>query len=62
VVYIIPVGENLTHAAEDDLTIRKIIAHGFLLIKNKQHPLIVSEYLKSYISPKQRNKMKDVAK
>lgn len=60
-VFIIPVGENLTHAAEDDLTIRKIIAHGVLLIKNKQHPLIVSEYLKSYISPKQRNKMKDVA-
>ncbi|NCN41660.1 motility protein A [bacterium] len=60
-VFIIPVGENLTHAADDDLTIRKIIAHGVLLIKNKEHPLIVSEYLKSYISPKQRNKMKDVA-
>jgi chemotaxis protein MotA len=60
-VFIIPVGENLTHAADDDLAIRKIIAHGVLLIKNKEHPLIVSEYLKSYISPKQRNKMKDVA-
>lgn len=60
-IFIIPVGENLTHAAEDDLTIRKIIAHGILLIKNNEHPLIVAEYLKSYISPKQRNKMKEVA-
>jgi chemotaxis protein MotA len=57
-VFIIPVGENLAHAAEDDLTIRKIIAHGVLLIKEREHPLIISEYLKSYISPKQRNKMK----
>ena len=56
-VFIIPVGENLAHAAEDDLTIRKIIAHGTLLIKEKEHPLIIAEYLKSYISPKQRNKM-----
>jgi hypothetical protein len=29
------VGENLTHAAEDDLTIRKIIAHGVVLIKKQ---------------------------
>jgi len=57
-VFIIPVGENLAHAAEDDLTIRKIIAHGVFLIKEKEHPLIIGEYLKSYVSPKQRNKMK----
>lgn len=57
-VFIIPVGENLAHASEEDLTIRKIIAHGVFLIKEKEHPLIVAEYLKSYISPKHRNKMK----
>lgn len=57
-VFIIPVGENLSHAAEDDLTIRKIIAHGVFLIKEKEHPLTIAEYLKSYISPRQRNKMK----
>lgn len=60
-VFIIPVGENLMNAAEDDLTVRKIIAHGVMLIKNNEHPLIVSEYLKSYISPSQRNKMKQAA-
>ena len=58
-VFLIPVGENLIHAAEDDLTTRKIIAHGVLLIKERQHPIVVSEYLKSYISPKNRNKMKE---
>lgn len=57
-VFIIPVGENLSNAAEDDLTVRKIIAHGVMLIKNKEHPIVVSEFLKSYVSPKQRNKMK----
>jgi chemotaxis protein MotA len=58
-VFIIPVGENLMHAAEDDLTIRKIVAHGTLLIKERQHPMVVSEYLKSYLSPKNRNKMRE---
>lgn len=58
-VFIIPVGENLAHAAEDDLTIRKIIAHGVMLIRDKKHPLKVAEYLKSYLSPKGRNKMKE---
>jgi chemotaxis protein MotA len=58
-VFIIPVGENLIHAAEDDLTIRKIVAHGTLLIKERQHPMVVSEYLKSYLSPKNRNKMRE---
>ena len=57
-VFIIPVGENLANAAEDDLSIRRIIAHGVLLIKEREHPLIISEYLKSYIPPKSRNKMK----
>lgn len=56
-VFIIPVGENLSNAADDDLSIRKIIAHGVLLIKNKEHPIVVGEYLKSYVSPKHRNKM-----
>jgi chemotaxis protein MotA len=58
-VFIIPVGENLAHAAEDDLTIRKVIAHGVMLIRDKKHPLKVAEYLKSYLSPKARNKMKE---
>jgi len=58
--FIIPVGENLYNAAEDDLTIREIIAHGVMLIREKEHPLIVAEYLKSYLSPEQRNRMNQV--
>lgn len=60
-VFIIPVGENLAHAAEDDLTMRKVIAHGVILIRDKKHPLKIAEYLKSYLSPKGRNKMKAAA-
>jgi chemotaxis protein MotA len=57
-IFLVPVGENLAHAAEDDLTIRRILAHGVLLLKERRHPLIVAEYLKSYLSPRQRNQMK----
>jgi len=60
-VFLIPVGENLVQSAEDDLTIRRILAHGVLLLRERQHPLIVAEYLRSYLSPKQRNQMKQAA-
>ncbi|HVJ66168.1 MAG TPA: MotA/TolQ/ExbB proton channel family protein [Bdellovibrionota bacterium] len=60
-VFIIPMGENLTHAAEEDLTMRRIVSHGVMLIKEKEHPLVVAEYLRSYLAPKQRNRMKEAA-
>jgi chemotaxis protein MotA len=60
-VFLIPVGENLVKSAEDDLTIRKIVAHGVLLIRERQHPIVVGEYLKSYLAPKNRNRMRDAA-
>ncbi len=53
----IPVGENLARASEEDLLMRKIVVDGILLIKDKKHPLLVEEYLKSYITPGERKNL-----
>jgi chemotaxis protein MotA len=60
-VLLIPFGENLGAASEEDLIRRRMIVEGVLLLREKKHPLLVEEYLKSYISPKDRVKMKKVA-
>jgi chemotaxis protein MotA len=57
-VLIIPMGEHLSSVSEDDLVMRRIVVDGVMLIKERKHPLLVQEYLKSYLSPKERNKMK----
>jgi len=57
---IIPVGENLMRASQDDLTMRRIVVDGVQLLKQKQHPIVVEEYLKSYLEPIERNHFKKV--
>jgi chemotaxis protein MotA len=56
-VILIPIGENLGAASEDDLIIRRIVVEGVRLLKEQKHPLLVEEYLKSYLSPEDRTKM-----
>jgi chemotaxis protein MotA len=56
-VLLIPVGENLNRASEDDLIMRRIVVDGVKLLKEQKHPLLVSEYLKSYLAPAERGKM-----
>jgi chemotaxis protein MotA len=58
---LIPMGENLTQASEDDLMMRRVVVDGVRLIKEKKHPLLVEEYLKSYLPPNERKKMRKVA-
>lgn len=57
-VFLIPMGENLTRASEDDLLMRRIVVDGVRLLKEQKHPLLVAEYLKSYLAPAERTKMK----
>jgi chemotaxis protein MotA len=59
--FLIPLGENLTRASEEDLVMRRLVVDGVMLIKEEKHPLLVEEYLKSYIAPAERNKMKKSA-
>jgi len=56
-VFIIPMGEHLSSVSEDDLVMRRIVVDGVMLIKEQKHPLLVEEFLKSYIPPAERNKM-----
>jgi chemotaxis protein MotA len=56
--FLIPLGENLTRASEEDLVMRRLVVDGVRLIKEEKHPLLVEEYLKSYIAPAERKRMK----
>jgi chemotaxis protein MotA len=57
-IVIIPVGENLTQASEMDLLVRRVVVDGVRLLRARKHPLLVQEYLKSYLTPNERNRMK----
>ena len=56
--FLIPIGENLALASEEDLLMRRIVIDGVRLIKEEKHPLLVSEFLKSYLSPAERVNIK----
>ena len=58
---LIPLGENLVHASEDDLAMRRAVIDGIVLINLNKHPILVDEYLKSYLCPSERNKIKSIA-
>jgi len=59
-IVIVPVGENLAQASEEDLLMRRIVVDGVRLLKEEKHPLVVSEYLKSYLTPHERNSMSKI--
>lgn len=52
---LIPISENLSELSDEDIIMRKIIKEGVLLIQEKRHPLFIEEYLKSFLSPKERS-------
>lgn len=58
---LIPIGEKLSLASDQDLIIRRIVCDGILLLKEKKHPILVEEFLNSYLSPKDRNQVKSKA-
>lgn len=58
---LIPVGENLHLASEEDLVMRRIVADGVMLIRRQKHPLLVQEVLISYLAPSERSEVKGLA-
>ncbi|MEO5666973.1 MAG: MotA/TolQ/ExbB proton channel family protein [Bdellovibrionota bacterium] len=56
-VFVIPMGENLAEASHEDLIVRRVIVDGVKLVRAKKHPLIVEEFLRSYLKPADRNKL-----
>ncbi len=51
---LIPIAENLSSINRDDESLRLIVIDGIRLIRKKEHPKIVEEYLKSHLTPGER--------
>jgi chemotaxis protein MotA len=52
----IPISEKLQEVSSEDIVMRNLIKEGVLLIQEKRHPLLISEYLRSFLEAKYRNK------
>jgi chemotaxis protein MotA len=57
----IPISENLTKLNSEDELLRAIVIDGVKLLRAQEHPLVVSEYLISYLTPSERKNMKKAA-
>lgn len=57
----IPMAENLQKMNREDEILREMVIDGIKLIREKQHPTIVEEHLKSYLLPGERGKLKKIA-
>ncbi|MGE3975645.1 MAG: motility protein A [Bdellovibrionales bacterium] len=53
----IPMGENLSKLNKEDEVMREVVIQGIKLLRLKSHPLVVEEYLKSFLLPKERQSL-----
>ncbi|MFN3698259.1 MAG: motility protein A [Pseudobdellovibrio sp.] len=51
---LIPISENLASLNRDDEALRNIVIDGMKLLRQKEHPKVVEEYLKSYLTQAER--------
>jgi chemotaxis protein MotA len=56
----IPIAENLAVINRDDETLRTIVIDGLRLVRQKEHPKVVEEHLKSYLLPHEREMLNKV--
>jgi chemotaxis protein MotA len=50
----IPIAEKIHEVSNQDAVMRNLIKEGILMIQEKRHPLVIAEYLKSFLDPKDR--------
>ena len=50
----IPLSEKIAEVAAEETVVRQLIKEGVMLIQDKRHPLLISEYLKSFLDAKER--------
>lgn len=50
----IPIAENLTERTYEEITLRRMIIEGVLLLKTETSPIMIREFLNSYLLPKKR--------
>lgn len=51
---LIPISENLLKINKEDEVMREIVIDGVKMLLKRQHPLLVEEFLKSYLLPNER--------
>ncbi len=51
---LIPISENLSQINRDDESLRLIVIDGLKMVRKKEHPKVVEEYLKSHLTPTER--------
>ena len=54
---LIPLGENVSKWNKEDRLMRSIVLDGLKLLRQKEHPLVVEEHLKSYLLSSDRQKL-----
>lgn len=57
----IPLGENLSKYNREDKLMRQMVMDGLKLVRNKKHPLLVEENIKSYLLPSERETLEQEA-
>lgn len=50
----IPIAEKVHEVSSQDHIMRNLIKEGILMIQEKRHPILISEYLKSFLDEKDR--------
>jgi chemotaxis protein MotA len=50
----IPIAEKIHEVSAQDMIMRNLIKEGILMIQEKRHPILISEYLKSFLAEKDR--------
>lgn len=50
----IPISENLTHKTEEEMTLRRLVLEGAILLKQQVNPLTMRESLNSFLPPGER--------
>lgn len=55
----VPLGENLSKLSKEDHLMRCIVIDSIKLLREKEHPVVVEEYLKSYLLSSERKILVD---
>ena len=55
-------GENLGKHSKEDHLMRNIVIDAIKLLREKEHPLVVEEYLQSYLLTSERMLLKNTKK
>jgi chemotaxis protein MotA len=59
---LVPMSENLSKLNKEDEIVRDIVIQGIKLLRNRSHPIVVEEYLKSFLLPNERRSLAKVGK